>query len=229
MTNAVQRQDKEGFAVHFQPTNLFYPYKIVALIPAGFTRPLPLPSIDAIGKSALTIRRQEHSVSIDGPARRLRCRSHWPPRSKYLLFIPLRPSLSPCPCHCAVIISEISSLLADRPIDIGNPVLPSVPIFYILPNVVAALNCSSEQHTRLMKWTLQMIPHGFQSSFDLPIKRHRYLPRQTSVHPSSQSRQTPILFPPQPQKARPTSSKITKLLRSYGFTNSFSCFEAPYL
>jgi hypothetical protein len=118
MTNAVQRQDKQNFADAFPANKSLPPYTIVALIPAGFTRPLQLPSIDAIGKSALTIHRQEHSFSINGPARRLQSRSHWPLRSKYPLFIPLRPSLSPCPCHCAVILSEISSLLADRPIDI---------------------------------------------------------------------------------------------------------------
>lgn len=41
MTNAVQRQDKQTFADSFSANKYRPPYTIVALIPAGFSRPIP--------------------------------------------------------------------------------------------------------------------------------------------------------------------------------------------
>lgn len=135
MTNDLQRQDKQNFADASSANKTVPPYTIVALIPAGFHSS----STIAVHRRQLTnLASQFADRSTASPStglqRRLRCRSHWPPWYNYLLFIPLRPSLSPCPCHCAVIFSEISSLLADRsfPIDIENRVLSSVPLCLLI-------------------------------------------------------------------------------------------------
>jgi len=142
-------KDKQNFADAPSANKTLRLYTKLALIPAGFTRLLQLPSNRRHWQICTPNSQTEHSFSIHGPARRLRCRSHWPPWYKYPLFIPLRSSLSPCPCHCAVILSDISSLLADRPVDLENPVLPSLHISYLLPNVLVAFNCSPEQQTRV--------------------------------------------------------------------------------
>jgi hypothetical protein len=134
MTNAVQRQDKQTFADSFSANKYRPPYTIVALIPAGFSRPIPAfnqcPRSRPLANLHARLADLCKASPYNGSASLLRCRSHWPSWYKYPLFIPLRPFLSPCPCHCAVILSEISSLQAGRPIDIENPVFLSPYLLY---------------------------------------------------------------------------------------------------